>query len=177
MGGHLLLLLVLLLPPCQARSVGVVGEESLPGWLLLPRNKASLAWLRTSRPGNFWAVMSLDTGKKEAHTRPGTVKYVDTVTETLSTPLSLLHKTWFSKYSPHKSLPAFSTINNGHHQATPVYYGDITKTTTTTINPYPSYYVPTQQHRRPSFFLLIFKIIPRNIYFWFKNEINNLLYS
>ena len=171
---HLLLHLLLLLPlAAQPRSVGVVSSQSLPGWLLLPRTRSSLAWLRHSEPGNFWAVMSLDTDEEKS----GGVKYVETVTQTLATPLSVLHKTWFSQQ---ERLPTFSNINNGH-QAAPIYYREVSKTPqwrpsgqqVTTIKPRLSYHVPVK-HKRPSLFLLIFKIIPRNLYFWFKNRINNL---
>ena len=171
---HLCLLLLLLLPPSQAGTVGVVSPQSLPGWLLLPRSRTSLDWLRNSRPGKFWAVMSLDRDSERG------VKYSETVTQTLTTPLSVLHKTWFSKYSSEERLPNFSSINNGH-QATPVYYGDLRKTTqsapeVSTIKPSPSYYVHSVQNKRPSLFHLLFKFIPRKLYFWFKRKINKLFY-
>ena len=172
---HLLLLLLLLVPleGGEARSVGVVSDQSVGGWLLLPRTRDHLAWLRQSRPGQFWAVVSL---ARETE-RPAS-QYV-------TSPLSVLHKSWFNKYSKDQhSLPPFSSINNGH-QGTPVYYGDLSQTSPVPVVPTvgllttarPSYYNTVRvKNRPPSLVQLLFKIIPRKLYFWFKNYIKTLIY-
>ena len=176
-----LLLLLLLLEPGQGRSVGVVSSQSVGGWLLLPRTAAHLAWLRHSRPGQFWAVMSLDTATE----RPGSSSHQVTLTSLSPlSPLSGLHQSWFSK---DHSLPPFNSVNNGH-QGTPIYYGDLRHTSPvplpklptvgllTTVRP--SYYntVRVKNQASPSLLQLLFKIIPRKLYFWFKNYIKTLIY-
>ena len=160
--------------------MGVVSPQSVGGWLLLPRTRAHLAWLRQSRPGQFWAVLSLD-GRTE---RPGSSETI-----TLTTPLSVLHKTWFSKYS---SLPPFSTVNNGH-QGTPIYYGDlrhpspspssspspvpVVHTVSLGTAAKPSYHNTVRvKNKQPGLLHLLFKIIPRKLYFWFKSYIQILIY-
>ena len=177
---HLLLLLLLLLLPLeagQARSVGVVDDQSVGGWLLLPRTRAHLAWLRHSSPGQFWAVLSLDGRTEKPHL---------TQTVTLTSPLSVLHKTWFSKYSKdHNSLPAFSSVNNGH-QGTPVYYGDLRHrdnspsvgpTVSVRVTAKPSYHTRVRvRNNSPGLLHLLFKIIPRKLYIWFKDYIKILIY-
>ena len=170
---HLLVLLVLL-EPGHARSVGVVSDQSVGGWLLLPRTRAHLAWLRHSSPGQFWAVLSLDRRTERPHL---------TQTVTLTTPLSVLHKTWFSK---HSSLPPFSTVNNGH-QGTPSYYGDlrhpspspspVVHTVSLGTVAKPSYHNTVRvKNKQPGLLHLLFKIIPRKLYFWFKSYIQILIY-
>ena len=171
---QLLLLLVVLEPGHARRSVGVVSDKSVGGWLLLPRTAAHLAWLRHSRPGQFWAVMSLDTATE----RPGSP------THYVTTGLSGLHKSWFSKYSKDHSLPPFNSVNNGH-QGTPIYYGDLSHTSPLPVAPTvgllttarPSYYNTVRvKTNPPSLLQLLFKIIPSKLYFWFKNYIKTLIY-
>ena len=173
---HLLLLLLLVVPlgGGEARSVGVgvVSDQSVGGWLVLPRTRDHLAWLREGRPGQAWAVVSLARGRE----RPASP---------LASPLAVLHQSWFNKYSRDQhSLPPVSSINNGH-QGTPVYYGDLSQTSPVPVGPTvallttvrPSYYNTVRvKNKPPSLVQLLFKIIPRKLYFWFKNYIKTLIY-
>ena len=54
-------IVLLLLGEAGCKRVGLVDEQSMPAWLLLPRSGPTVSWLKRSKPGQVFAVLQMDT--------------------------------------------------------------------------------------------------------------------